>query len=110
MALTDKQEPTRMRTVRRIRFDICMSPHEAIEAGPELDEGDQGWLYAWQVPREPPQHSVLSHKEGRSRRAAMDGIGVALLIDLPHRGETAVLWSPSRHTLDGSLQRLRPRE
>ena len=43
-----------MRAVRRIRFDMCMSPHEAIDAGPELDDSDQGWLYAWQVPLEPP--------------------------------------------------------
>ena len=99
-----------MRTVRSIRFDICMSPHEAIEAGPLLDDSDQGWLYAWQVPCEPPQHLALSHKEGRSRRAAIAGIGVALLIDLPHSGETAALWSPSQHILNGSLGRLRSRE
>ena len=54
MTLTDKEKPTRMRAVRRIRFDMCMSPHEAIDAGPELDDSDQGWLYAWQVPLEPP--------------------------------------------------------
>lgn len=85
---------------------MCMSPQEAIHAGPDLDEGDQGWLYAWQVPTEPAVDVVLSHKEGRPRRAAMYGIGVTLLIDLPHRGETAVLWSPRRHVLDASLERL----
>lgn len=110
MALTDKNESVRTRMVRRIRFDICMSPQEAIQAGPELDDSGQGWLYAWQVPTEPPRDLVLSHKEGRSRRAAMEGIGVTLLIDLPHRAETAILWSPDRHVLDASLERIRSNE
>ncbi|MFF0614088.1 hypothetical protein ACFYUD_36025 [Nocardia tengchongensis] len=110
IALTDKGESIRTRTVRRIRFDICVSPREAIEAGPELDNSDQGWLYAWQVPTEPPEYLVLSDKEGRSRRAAMDGIGVTLLIDLPHRGETAIVWSSSRDVLDSAVERLHRQE
>ncbi|GAB2532679.1 hypothetical protein GCM10027167_41980 [Nocardia heshunensis] len=107
MALTGNPESIRTRTIRRIRFDICLSPKELIEAGPQLDESDQGWLYAWQVPTEPPSHLALSTKEGRPRRAAMRGIGVTLLIDLPHRRETALLWSPNRHLLDAASQRLR---
>ncbi|MFB7719447.1 hypothetical protein [Nocardia sp. NPDC056100] len=107
IALSGNGESIRPRTVRGIRFDLCVSPREAIEAGPELDESDQGRLYAWQVPTEPPDYLVLSDKEGRSRRAAMDGIGVALLIDLPHRRETAIVWGSSRDVLESAVERLR---
>ncbi|MFF2554595.1 hypothetical protein ACFVUS_26580 [Nocardia sp. NPDC058058] len=107
MALTGNGESLQTRMVRRIRFDLRMTPQEAIQAGPELDNSDQGWLYAWQAPTEPPQDLVLSHKEGRSRTAALEGVGVSLLIDLPHRNETAVLWSPTRHILNAAVERLR---
>lgn len=40
----------------------------------------------------------------------MYGIGVTLLIELPHRVETAVLWSPRRHVLDAALEWLRSNE
>ncbi len=89
-----------------MRFDLCVSPQEAIDAGPELDQSDQGWLYAWQVPGKPPEHLALSQKQGPSRSAAMRGVGVTLLIDLPHRRETAVLWSPDRPHLMAALNRL----
>jgi hypothetical protein len=106
MALTGNLTSIRTRTVRRVRFDICVSPQEAIDAGSELDESDQGWLYAWQVPLKPPSDLMLSQKQGRSRVAAMRGVGVTLLIDLPHRRETSVLWSPDRHLLNTALDRL----
>jgi hypothetical protein len=109
ISLTDKGESIRTRTVRHIRFGLCVGPREA-EAGPELDDSDQGWLYAWQVPTEPPQCLVLSQKEGRSRSAAMKGIGVALLVDLPHRGETAIVWGSSRNVLDSAVERLHLQE
>jgi hypothetical protein len=83
-----------------------MAPEEVVDAGPDLDAADQGWLYAWQTPRQPPQHLRLGDKHGEARAAALRGAGVTLLIDLPHRGETAVLWSPDRATLDAALRRL----
>ncbi|WP_297627024.1 hypothetical protein [Nocardia sp.] len=49
---------------------------------------------------------VQSQKQGRSRAAAMRGIGVTLPIDLPHRRESAVLWSPDRYLLDAAVDRL----
>ncbi|MGV9674027.1 hypothetical protein ACWDSJ_01990 [Nocardia sp. NPDC003482] len=106
IALSGDPESVRTRTVRCVRFDLCVGPREAIDAGPELDRSDQGWLYAWQVPRKPPEHLTLSRKHGPARRAAMRGVGVTLLIELPHRGETAVLWSPDRARLDTALRRL----
>ncbi len=106
VALTGDPTSMRTRTVRGIRFDLCLSPQEAIDAGPELDHSDQGWLYAWQVPRKPPQHLMLSQKHGPARRSAMRGVAVTLLIDLPHRRETAVLWSPDRRQLEAALNRL----
>jgi hypothetical protein len=48
----------------------------------------------------------LSDKTGEPRAAALRRAGVSLLIDLPHRAETAVLWSPDRGTLDAALRRL----
>ncbi|HEV3362404.1 MAG TPA: hypothetical protein VG247_36790 [Pseudonocardiaceae bacterium] len=94
------------RSVRNLRFDLLMAPEEVVDAGPDLDAADQGWLYAWQTPRQPPQHLRLGDKHGEARAAALRGAGVTLLIDLPHRGETAVLWSPDRATLDAALRRL----
>jgi hypothetical protein len=105
--LTGTTASTKLRTVRRTRFDLLLSPQELIDAGPELDVADAGWLYAWQTPNPPPQNLILSDRTDRGRRAAMQGAGVSLLIDLPHRKETAVLWSPTHGHLHAALDRLR---
>jgi hypothetical protein len=36
----------------------------------------------------------------------MRGVGVSLLVNLPHRGETAVLVSLNRDSLDAAIARL----
>jgi hypothetical protein len=107
MPLTSSPAPARTRTGRRVRFDLLISPQEAIDAGPEFDQSDSGWLYAWQTPIPPPPNLTLSDKNDRARAAAMRRIGVMLLIDLPHRAETAVLWSPDHAILEAALDRLR---
>lgn len=104
--LTGEPISLRTRTVRNVRFDMRVSPQDAIDAGAELDNSDQGWLYAWQVPTEPPANLMLSQKQGHARTAALRAAGVALFIDLPHSGETAVLWSPQRELLDAAVGRL----
>jgi hypothetical protein len=79
-----------------------------LRSDPELDESDQGRLYAWQVPVQPPWDLMLGWKEVRSRMAAMRGVGITLLIELPHRRETTVMWSPDRPHLNAALDRLGP--
>lgn len=106
VTLTSESAEVQKRSVRNVRFDLLLTPEEVVGIGPDLDAADQGWPYAWQTPREPPQHLRLSDKHGEARAAALRGAGVTLLVDLPHRGETAVLWSPDRATLDAALGRL----
>jgi len=57
------------------------------------------------LPDEPEPVTVLGIDE--IRVAAMRGIGITLLTDLPHRRKTFVLWSPDRPLLDAALDRLR---
>ncbi len=45
-----------MRTVRSVRFEMCMSPHEAIEAGPQLDATAIRLALRVADTAEPPQH------------------------------------------------------
>jgi len=106
ITLASESADVHNRSVRNVRFDLLLTPKEIVDAGPDLDAADQGWLYAWQTSHQPPKHLRLSEKHGEARTAALRGANVTLLIDLPHRGETAVLWSPDRAILDAALQRL----
>ncbi len=66
---------------------------------------DHGGLFAWQATAA-PTHLALSMVDGNAREAARRSAGVTLMIDLPHRNETAVLWSSERSTLEAGMARL----
>jgi hypothetical protein len=94
------------RTVRTVRFDALLTPAELIAAAPDFDAADQGWLFLWQTATFPPPYLSLQDKTDRAREDAMRGVGVTLLIDLPHLGETAKLSSPGEQALTAALERL----
>ncbi len=74
VALTSASAEFQSRSVRNVRFDILLTPEEVVDAGPDLDAADQGWLYAWQTPRQPPLHLRLGDKHGEARAAALRGL------------------------------------
>jgi hypothetical protein len=104
---TGSPASARAKTARRVRFDLLLSPQEAMDAGPEFDQADSGGLYAWQTRVPPPPNLTLSDKNDHARTAALCSVGVSLLIDLPHRRETAVLWSPEHAVRQAALHRQR---
>ena len=103
--LAEGHGPIGLRSVRRVRFDLLLSPQEAIASASELDGADHGGLFAWQAATV-PTHLTLSVLDGDAREAARRSAGVTLMIDLPHRKETAVLWSPERTALEAAIVRL----
>jgi len=96
-----------LRMVRTLRFDLLLSPTEALALGAQFDHADQGGLFAWQTGRRPPDSFSLLALEHRARAPAMRGLAISLVIDLPHSTETASLQSPEREHLETALTRLR---
>ena len=94
------QEP-RTRLVRHHRFDLLVTPTEAIEIGQQLrSQGIAGGgLGCYQFP-ERPRPDFRLPEDARARADAMRGQGVVLRIDLPHDGEVAVAWSPMKEQLE----------
>jgi len=97
----------RPRTVRSLRFDLLLSPAEAIALGTHVDQADQGGLFAWQTSRRPPDFLSLLDVGHRARGQVMRNLAISLVIDLPHSKESAVLQSPRREHLETALTRLR---
>jgi hypothetical protein len=98
----------RSRLVRRHRFDLLVSPAEAVEIGVHLSaEARDGWggLGCFQFRRRPRSTFHLPDSP-RSRADAMRGQGVELEIDLPHDGEVAVVRSPLESNLVQFMRRL----
>lgn len=93
--------------VRGMRFDLLLTPDEALEVADALDVPfPDGGLFAWQTPTEPPSALRLLGRDHRARASASKDVGVTLMIDQPHAEETAVLWSPTQILLEGALDRL----
>jgi hypothetical protein len=97
----------RTRTVRRNSFDLLLSPKEAVEIGQYLRvQGvSGGGLTCYQF-RARPRSDFRLPAQPKARSDAMRGLGVELLIDLPHHGEVAVVSSPARSALDAFVARL----
>src|SRR3954470_11814830 len=58
--------PTGLRSVRRVRFDLLLSPQEAIASASVLDVADHGGLFAWQATTA-SAHLALSMLDGDAR-------------------------------------------
>lgn len=97
----------RPRTVRRHTFDLLVTPTEAVEIGRQLrGQGVAGGgLVCYQF-RSRPHADFRLPDQGRRRADAMRGLGVELMIDLPHDGEVAVVSSPDKAVLEGYAARL----
>jgi hypothetical protein len=97
----------RLRLVRHHRFDLLVTPAEAIEIGRHLHaQGPAGGgLVCYQF-RERPRAGFRLPDDPRGRADAMRGQGVDLAIDLPHDGEVAVVCSPNETAVIEYVQRL----
>ena len=105
------QDRPRLRLVRHHRFDLLVTPAEAIEIGRHLHAqgvggGGLGCYQFRQRPRATFRLPDYSRPRPRARADAMRGQGVDLAIDLPHDGEVAVVCSPNKTALMEYLQRL----
>jgi hypothetical protein len=76
------------RRVRNVSFDVLTTPAEASGLGPLLRADHDGRLRAIQLTRQPSAHFRLPMVD-RGLARAMRGLGVHLIIDLPHDGEIA---------------------
>lgn len=104
--MTSDPKSVRIRNVRSIRFDLLVSPDVAVGMGLQLDSADAGGVFIWQARLPPPAYLSLSQKTAQARGAAMNAVDVTLLIDLPHRSETAVISSLKRTILEEATGRL----
>lgn len=100
-------EPPRRRIVRSHRFDVLVTPAEAIEIGAHLHaQGlSGGGLGCFQFRVRPPATFRLP-EWSKGRANAMRGQGVELAIDLPHDDEVAVVSSPTESNLLEYVRRL----
>lgn len=97
----------RLRLVRRHRFDLLVTPSEAIGIGRHLHaQGPAGGgLRCYQFRRRPGAAFRLPD-DPRGRAGAMRGQGAVLAIDLPHDGEIALVCSPDKTAVTEYVQRL----
>ena len=97
----------RSRVVRRHRFDLLVSPAEAIEIGAHLRaQGlSGGGLGCFQF-RQRPRSTFRLPDASRSRADAIRGQRVELAIDLPHDDEVAVVSSPIEANVVQFVRRL----
>lgn len=93
-------------TVRRMSLDLLLTPAQLVEVAPELQAATDGGALVWQSTRRPPDGFALGSKDGHGRAAAMRGLDIRLVIDVPHDGEVAVLLSPTEALLRAALERL----
>lgn len=103
------QDAPRPRLVRHHRFDLLVSPAEAIEIGRHLhaERADGGGLGCYQFRQRPRATFRLpDYSRPRARADAMRGHGVDLAIDLPHEQEVAVVCSPNMTALTEYVHRL----
>ncbi|WP_234659983.1 hypothetical protein [Agromyces marinus] len=77
--------------VRFVRMDLLMTPDQFRRHALKLQSGSDGGALIWQLSRKPPVNFRLSDKEGDARAAAIRGLDIRLIIDLPHDGEVAVI-------------------
>jgi hypothetical protein len=94
------------RTVRRLRFDLLLTPEEVRRIGVQWDRAEDGGLYLWQSSKRPPTDTRLLDKDGTSWVSAVRGLGVSLVIQLPHRGETAKLSATDEQRLEAARLRI----
>jgi hypothetical protein len=93
-------EQPRRRIVRHHRFDVLVTPAEAIEIGAHLHaQGLKGGGLGCFQFRQRPRATFRLPEWSEGRANAMRGQGVELAIDLPHDGEVAVVYSPTESNL-----------
>ena len=108
VSLSDDGEEPRLGLVRGVRFDLLMSPAEAVASAPRMDRYFQGsGFYMWQSDRRPPEYLHLLQLEHPARTAAIKGVGVSLLINVHHVWDTGIMWSPTHEGLLAAVERLR---
>jgi hypothetical protein len=102
------QDQPRLRLVRHHRFDLLVTPAEAIEIGRHLHaQGVGGGRLGCYQFRQRPRATFRLPDYSRPRADAMRrGQRVDLAIDLPHDGEVAVVWSPNKTAVIEYVQRL----
>jgi hypothetical protein len=101
-------EPTTTHRVRGVTFDLLVTPSRALEVGPSLRTSGSGQLFCWQAARLPgDKHFRLSTKRASGMRSAMAGLGIELVIDLPHDAEVAVLSAQEESVALAAARRLR---
>ena len=103
------QDQPRLRLVRHHRFDLLVTPAEAIAIGRHLHAQSVGGggLGCYQFRQRPRATFRLpDYSRPRGRADAMRGQGVDLAIDLAHDGEVAVVWSPNKTAVIEYVQRL----
>ncbi|GEM_PF-2798661 len=93
-------------TVRLLQFDLLLTPAQLTQAAPELQTASDGGATIWQSSRRPPDGFALRHKHGTARAAAMRGLDIRLVIDVPHDGEVALLTAPTEALMVQALERL----
>jgi hypothetical protein len=105
--LSDRSDsPARRWTVRRVSLDLLLTPAQMADAAPELQTATDGGALIWQSSRRPPDAFALRDKHGPARAAAIRGLDIRLVIDIPHDGELAVLTAPTEALLVQALERL----
>jgi hypothetical protein len=91
---------------RRLSFDLLLTPAELIETAEELGDAVHGGALLWQAGRCPPPTFSLEEKTGQARSTAAHGLDIRLVLDLPHAGETALLWALTPDLLHQAMHRL----
>lgn len=105
--LSDHSHPPVSRwTVRRMSLDLLLTPAQLRDAARELQTATDGGALVWQSSRRPPDGFALRAKQGPARAAAIRGLDIRLVIDVPHDGEVAVLTAPTEALLVQALERL----
>jgi len=92
--------------VRLIRMDLLMTPDQFRRDASKLQDATDGGALLWQTRRQPPANARLSDKAGPARAAAIQGLGIGLIIDLPHDGELAVIAAASEAEARAAVARL----
>lgn len=92
--------------VRHVRMDLLMTPDQFRRDASKFEDASDGGALIWQTSRKPPVSFRLSDKEGDARAAAVQGLGIRLIIDLPHDGEVAVIAAASEAEAHAAATRL----
>ena len=92
--------------VRLLRMDLLMTPHQFQREASKLQDAGNGGALIWQASRQPPASFRLSDKDDHARAAAVQGLDIRLIIDLPHDGEVAVIAAASEAEARAAAARL----